>query len=119
MIDTGLVVVLTITITMLISVLVLLFYDFEDWCPQVYLIIADCSVSNICIYSESNIDDSNKDPNVKQMSWAINHRWVGVEVGRDCLNKKYFRTYQYFQMGTRGAVVNYFSVARDGGKTKK
>ena len=54
MIDTGLVVVLTITITMLISVLVLLFYDFEDWCPQVYLIIADCSVSNICIYSESN-----------------------------------------------------------------
>ena len=54
MIDTGLVVVLTITITMLISVLVLLFYDFEDWCPQVDLIIADCSVSNICIYSESN-----------------------------------------------------------------
>ena len=35
MIDTGLVVVLTITITMLLSVLILLFYDFEDWCPQV------------------------------------------------------------------------------------
>ena len=44
---------------------------------------------------------------------------MGVEAGRDCLNMKYFRTYQYFQMGTRGAVVNYFLVARNGGKAKK
>ena len=35
-IDTGLVVVLTITIVMLLSVSILLFYDFEEWCPQVY-----------------------------------------------------------------------------------
>ena len=35
MIDTGLLVVLTITFTMLLSVLILLSYDFEEWCPQV------------------------------------------------------------------------------------
>ena len=36
MIDTGLLVVVTITFTMLLSVLILLSYDFEQWCPQVF-----------------------------------------------------------------------------------
>ena len=35
MIDTGLLVVVAITFTMLLSVLILLSYDFEQWCPQV------------------------------------------------------------------------------------
>ena len=44
-IDTGLVVVLTITIVMLLSVSILLFYDFEEWCPQVYSDLFNQSVS--------------------------------------------------------------------------
>ena len=36
MIDTGLLVVVTITFVMLLTVTILLFYDFEEWCPQVY-----------------------------------------------------------------------------------
>ena len=39
MIDTGLVVVVTITFTMLLCVLILLSYDFEQWCPQVSMVI--------------------------------------------------------------------------------
>ena len=36
MIDTGLLVVVTITFTILLCVLILLCHDFEQWCPQVF-----------------------------------------------------------------------------------
>ena len=44
MIDTGLLVVVTITFVMLLTVTILLFYDFEEWCPQVYSALFNNSV---------------------------------------------------------------------------
>jgi len=57
MIDTGLLVVLTITFTMLLSVLILLSYDFEQWCPQVY-----SALFNSSSHCDKSAGGYNKDP---------------------------------------------------------